>query len=151
MLANLEGFRPFPRAMQDGQNVNCVIQDAIGDKVGRSRYNHFPRATDAAQSAGIGHAGSLPDCVANALDGADGRPGVVGGHILEDFPEMIDGRKGPSQFHDLDRAFFSILAGLFLTHEVIRSPSSWSSIVSPFFDARSPSLTMATKRRCWSR
>jgi len=95
MLTNLEGFRPFLRAMEDGENVNRVVQNAISDDVGRSRHNHLPRAGDAAHSPGIGHAGSLPDGEPNALDRPEGRGGVIVRDVLEDSMELLDRGKGP--------------------------------------------------------
>lgn len=81
--------------MQNGENVNRVIQDAIGDDVGSSRYDYLARAADAAHSSGIGHAGSLTDGEPNALDRPKGRAGVIVRDVVEDFMELLDRWKGP--------------------------------------------------------
>ena len=105
MLASLKGFRPLPRAMQDGENVTRVFQDAIGDDVRRSGHIHFPRASDAADSAGIGHAGGLTNGEPNALDRPEGGGGVFVCDVIEDFMELLDRWQGPPKPHDLARAF----------------------------------------------
>ena len=95
MHSSLKGLRPLPRAMQNGENVNRVFQDAISDDVGRSRYDYLARATDAAHSSGIGHPGSLTDGEPNALDRPEGRAAIIVRDVVEDFPELLDRGKGP--------------------------------------------------------
>ena len=76
--------------MQNRENVNRVIQNAISDNIGRSRYNQFTRAADAAHSSGVGHAGSLPDGKPNARDHLDGSGRVIVRDVIKDLVELLD-------------------------------------------------------------
>jgi hypothetical protein len=95
--------------MEDGQHVNHFFNDSIGDQVGSSGNRYLSGSCHAADSAGVGHAGSAKDCVMNAMNGSLCRSGTSIGDEIEDALELVYGGHGPTDFQT-----FSSIASRFM-------------------------------------